>query len=167
MLNAYSWFGLGCFAACMIGFGACADAPRAPTKDLGGNDSPSTDGDGDGDSSGDGDDSSGPSTSYGDGDGDGYGSTGDGDGDGEFGGGGGVDAGDPLGGLAGLGGLGGLGGFLGGGGASDAGTSQPTGDAGNDCTSSPRVCWDVFDCYIFHPGDLGCGYTSCEGFVCK
>ncbi|MFT3927643.1 MAG: hypothetical protein QM778_34250 [Myxococcales bacterium] len=154
MLNAYAWFRSACLATCVLGLGACAQPPRGPAGD--GSDLSSSEGDGDGD--GDGDSSDGPSSS-GDGDGDGdYWHSGDGDGDtsGEFGSVDGGAGGNPL---------GGLGGLFGGGGASDAGT-QPTGDAG-DCVSSPRVCWDVFDCYIFHPGDLGCGYTRCDGFVCK
>jgi len=29
------------------------------------------------------------------------------------------------------------------------------------------VCFDVFDCYLFH-SDLGsCNFTECDGFVCK
>jgi hypothetical protein len=29
------------------------------------------------------------------------------------------------------------------------------------------VCFDVFDCAIWHIDSINCGFTSCDGFVCK
>jgi hypothetical protein len=58
--------------------------------------------------------------------------------------------------------LGDLGGLLGG--ASDGGAAKPSGDGGM-CEN--LVCFDIFDCAIFHPDALDCGFTKCEGFVCK
>jgi hypothetical protein len=29
------------------------------------------------------------------------------------------------------------------------------------------ACFDIFDCAIFHPDLLNCGFTKCEGFICK
>jgi hypothetical protein len=28
-------------------------------------------------------------------------------------------------------------------------------------------CFDIFDCVIFHPDLGGCGFTKCEGLICK
>lgn len=75
-----------------------------------------------------------------------------------------ADAGKASGGDGGitLPGLGELGGLLGG--ASDGGAAKPSGDGGM-CEN--LVCFDIFDCAIFHPDALDCGFTKCEGFVCK
>ena len=156
MSNAYAWFGL----VAALGLVGCAESPRQAAEDVKGDLSHAGDGDDEDDSETpypDENDNEGSNTGDGDGSDEG---TGDGDGSEFSGGSSSVDAGagDILGGLGGL--FGGLGG-----GASDGGTANQA-DAG-ECESSPRVCWDVFDCYIFHPGDLACGYTKCEGFVCK
>jgi len=43
----------------------------------------------------------------------------------------------------------------------------PTSGSGADAGSCDNmVCFDVFDCALWHPGNL-CGFTKCEGFVCK
>jgi hypothetical protein len=39
----------------------------------------------------------------------------------------------------------------------------PVSDAGA-CANA--ICFDVFDCAIFHPGN-NCGFTKCDGFICK
>lgn len=54
------------------------------------------------------------------------------------------------------GGAGGVGGQSGGGG---------TGGAALKCDNA--ICWDVFDCVIFHADLLACNFTKCEAFVCK
>jgi hypothetical protein len=67
-----------------------------------------------------------------------------------------VDAG------TGLGGLGDIFGNLGS--ASDAGTAE-VGDGG---MCQGLVCFDVFDCFLWHPSEApSCGFTACEAFVCK
>lgn len=49
-------------------------------------------------------------------------------------------------------------------GAATGGTGGAAADAGS-CDNA--VCFDVFDCVIWHL-DLGyCGFTKCENFVCK
>ncbi|MDB4975036.1 MAG: hypothetical protein JWN48_3377 [Myxococcaceae bacterium] len=42
--------------------------------------------------------------------------------------------------------------------------SVPDAGAPNKCQN--LICFDVFDCAIFHPDALDCGFTSCTGFVC-
>jgi hypothetical protein len=29
------------------------------------------------------------------------------------------------------------------------------------------VCFDVFDCYLWHADIVDCGFTDCVDFVCK
>ncbi|MDB4989436.1 MAG: hypothetical protein JWN04_4614 [Myxococcaceae bacterium] len=61
----------------------------------------------------------------------------------------------------------GLSGLLGGG-ASDAGKAAAASksDSGvHQCEN--LVCFDIFDCAIFHPDALDCGFTACTGFVCS
>jgi hypothetical protein len=63
--------------------------------------------------------------------------------------------------------LGGLGAIFSGG-ATDGGKTAPASskDGGVDqCANA--VCFDVFDCAIFHPDALDCGFTACVGFVCQ
>jgi hypothetical protein len=56
----------------------------------------------------------------------------------------------------------GAGGTLGAGG--DAGGVAGVGGAGF-CDN--LICWDIFDCAIFHADRLSCNFTKCDGFVCK
>jgi hypothetical protein len=50
--------------------------------------------------------------------------------------------------------------------ASDGGASTPNGaDGGLDCKN--LYCFDVFDCYIFHPQAGACGITACNLGVCQ
>src|SRR5262249_23560381 len=59
-----------------------------------------------------------------------------------------------------------LGGLLGkpGGPTVDAGT--PDVGAGGMCQG--LVCFDVFDCALWHPKEATtCGFTACEAFTCK
>jgi hypothetical protein len=39
------------------------------------------------------------------------------------------------------------------------------GGAVDQCAN--EICWDIFDCFIFHPNAGTCKFTKCEGFVCK
>lgn len=74
----------------------------------------------------------------------------------------GPDAGNPLDGI-----ISGLGGLLGSG---DGGAPKPAGDGGaakDNPICKEAICFDVFDCYIFHTDKLDCGFTACDGFVCK
>jgi hypothetical protein len=75
--------------------------------------------------------------------------------------GGGVDASvsDPL---AGLGGL--LGGATGGSTGSTSSSSGSSSAPAGKCEN--LICWDVFDCAIFHADALDCGFTACTNFVC-
>jgi hypothetical protein len=57
----------------------------------------------------------------------------------------------------------GLGGLFGGGGSSDGGTADDSSDGGM-CENA--VCFDVFDCAIWHIDALDCGFTACTNFVC-
>jgi hypothetical protein len=49
------------------------------------------------------------------------------------------------------------GGLFSGGGSRDA-----SADGGAACKDA--LCFDVFDCWIYHGG---CGFTACEGLICK
>jgi len=42
-------------------------------------------------------------------------------------------------------------------------------DAGSvdGATCENAVCFDVFDCAIWHLDKLNCGFTKCEAFICK
>jgi hypothetical protein len=62
--------------------------------------------------------------------------------------------------------LSGLGGNMSGGSSSDGGAA-PVKLSPDDpmCKDSP--CFDVFDCYIFHIQKIDCGFTACDGFICK
>jgi hypothetical protein len=52
------------------------------------------------------------------------------------------------------------------GGASGSGAGKPPA-SGSASKCQNAVCVDVFDCFLWHP-DLGdCGFTACEGAVCK
>jgi hypothetical protein len=61
--------------------------------------------------------------------------------------------------------LSGLGGLLGDGGAAPANDGGAVNKDGGMCAEA--ICFDVFDCYIFHPDKIDCGFTACDGFVCK
>jgi len=54
-------------------------------------------------------------------------------------------------------------------GSSDGGkpATSSSGDGGVDHCGPDLFCFDIFDCAIFHPDALDCGFTKCEGFVCK
>lgn len=75
------------------------------------------------------------------------------------------------------------GGFLqppcGGGGAGTGGSTcgglfQPpcgtggmtSGDGGMDQCAN-EACFDIFDCFLYHPNAAMCGFTKCDGFICK
>jgi hypothetical protein len=52
-------------------------------------------------------------------------------------------------------------------GAGGAGGMMSTGGAAGAASCDNAVCFDVFDCVLWHP-DLGhCAFTKCEAFVCK
>ena len=57
------------------------------------------------------------------------------------------------------------------GGASSGGTGgvggMSTGGAGGAASCDNAVCFDVFDCVLWHPDMLNCGFTKCEAFTCK
>lgn len=45
--------------------------------------------------------------------------------------------------------------------------AMASGGATGAASCDNALCWDIFDCFLFHP-DLGhCAFTKCEGFVCK
>lgn len=73
-----------------------------------------------------------------------------------------TDAADPLTGI-----LDGLGSLLGDGGSapSSSGGGGASSADGGMCANA--ICIDVFDCYLFHPDLVDCGFTACDGFVCK
>jgi hypothetical protein len=29
------------------------------------------------------------------------------------------------------------------------------------------TCFDIFDCYLYFPQATACGFTKCEGLLCK
>jgi hypothetical protein len=62
-----------------------------------------------------------------------------------------------------------LGGLFGGGATGgDASTPASTsGDGGADHCGGDLVCFDIFDCAIWHLDAIDCGFTKCEDFVCK
>ncbi|MDB4973906.1 MAG: hypothetical protein JWN48_2247, partial [Myxococcaceae bacterium] len=48
---------------------------------------------------------------------------------------------------------------------SDAGKAAVKSDGGaGKCEN--LICFDAFDCAIFHTDALDCGFTACTGFVC-
>jgi hypothetical protein len=47
----------------------------------------------------------------------------------------------------------------------DAGMPTEPLDKGALCAD--RVCFDVFDCYLWHTDALDCEFTECDAFVCK
>lgn len=85
-----------------------------------------------------------------------------------LGGTGGLDGVSGTGGAAGMGGTGGTGGT---GGASGIGGTSGTGGTGGGAPAdmcADLVCFDVFDCALWHPNEVGpCKFTKCDAFVCK
>jgi len=64
--------------------------------------------------------------------------------------------------------LGGLGGTSSGASTSGDGGTKPsaaTADGGGEHCAE-RICFDVFDCALWHGDALDCGFTKCEGFLC-
>lgn len=61
------------------------------------------------------------------------------------------------------GGTTGTGGATAGGGVAGA----ASGGTGGAVSCDNAVCFDIFDCALWHPDMLNCGFTKCEGFVCK
>jgi hypothetical protein len=52
-------------------------------------------------------------------------------------------------------------------GGAGGGQSGGGGTGGGALKCDNAICWDVFDCAIFHADLLACNFTKCEGFVCK
>ncbi len=52
------------------------------------------------------------------------------------------------------------------GGSSDASTPPAKPDGGLVDSCENLVCFDVFDCALWHTDKLDCGFTACTGFVC-
>lgn len=60
-----------------------------------------------------------------------------------------------------------LSGILNGFGATSDASVSSSGDGGLVASCENLFCFDIFDCAIFHTDKLDCGFTKCEGFICK
>jgi hypothetical protein len=60
------------------------------------------------------------------------------------------------------GGAGGLGGTGGSGGVAGQG-----GSAGGADMCANETCFDIFDCFLYFANATTCGFTKCEGLICK
>ena len=49
---------------------------------------------------------------------------------------------------------------------SDGGTTMSSSDGSTPDSCENAVCFDVFDCAVWHLDALDCGFTACENFVC-
>jgi hypothetical protein len=46
-----------------------------------------------------------------------------------------------------------------------AGTGGDAADAGGQCAN--ETCFDIFDCFLYHPNAATCGFTKCDALICK
>jgi hypothetical protein len=61
----------------------------------------------------------------------------------------------------------GTGGSMYGSGGAGTGGNLSVGGSGGANSCDNAICWDVFDCFIFHADLVNCKFTKCEAFVCK